>query len=162
MRSLEQKDNTGKAVVLIVGSVVGLLLLLVLACGGVGFIVFHRLGAAMAPALQNAVPFEVQQADGAAQMFLNDMAAGQLDAAYNSATPAFRARQPLAQFKTFVTQHPLLTKYTDVQLNPANPAAPGAQRLSLQYTLTGDGMISATFQLVNQGGQWVVDGLTVP
>jgi len=161
MRQLQQNDNTGKAVLIIVGSVVGVLLHIVLACGGATFLLFHRLGAAVAPAMQNLVPLEVQQADGVVQMFLNDMAAGQVDMAYNSTTAAFRARQPLAQFKAFITQHPLLTKYTGVQLNPANHVA-GAQRMSLQYTLTGDGVISVTFQLVNQQGQWLVDGLTVP
>ena len=123
MRSLEQNDNTGKAVLIIVGSVVGVLLLLVMVFGAVGFFLFHSLGTKMAPALQNLVPPEVQQADGVAQMFLNDMSAGQFDMAYGSTTPAFQARQPLAQFKTFVTQHPLLAKFTGAQLSPVNHVA---------------------------------------
>ena len=42
------------------------------------------------------------------------------------------------------------------------PHNPGTGRISLQFTLTGKGETKVTIQLVNENGQWMVDGLTVP
>ena len=54
-----------------------------------------------------------------------------------------------------------LTKFTDAQQAPVN-SAPGAQRLTIQYTLTGKGALQLTFQLVKEGDDWKIDAITVP
>ena len=100
-------------------------------------------------------------ADAVVQTFLNQLAWGQVDVAYDATTPAFRAKQTLPQFKQFVERNPILTKFTNVQQDPPNNA-PGAQRLTLHYTLSGNGILTLTVQVVKEGEQWKVDSVSVP
>jgi hypothetical protein len=159
MSSHRHRGNSTNVVLIIVGSVVGLLVLMVLACGGLTFVLLQRASQAMQPQLQAEA--DRREADGVIQTFLNNLALGQIEAAYGSTTAAFRARQTLPQFKAFVDGNPLLTKFTDAQKAPVNNA-PGAQRLTVQYTLTGKGTLQLTFQLVKEGEDWKIDAVTVP
>jgi hypothetical protein len=159
MNRFERRDNSTKVVVIIVGSVCGLLMLLVLACGGLTYLWIQKVGQVMGPQLQ--AQQELMMVDGVVQSFLNDLSAGQIDSAYNRTTAAYRARQTLPQFKAFVNQNPLLTKFVDAQQAPLNNQ-PGANRLSLQYTLTGNGILNLTFQVIKEGADWKIDGVTIP
>jgi hypothetical protein len=161
MNRFELRDNSTKVVLIVVGSVVGVLVLGLLACGGLAFYFVNKAGQVLGPQLQ--AQGELLQAGAAAQTFLNDLELGQIDAAYNSTTPAFRAKQTLPQFKKFVAGNPLLTKFMSAQQTPIKNA-PGAQQLTLHYTLNGDGgPMSLTFQVVKEGEQqWSVDSVSVP
>jgi hypothetical protein len=163
MNPFELRDNSTKVVLIVVGSVVGVLLLLLLACAGVGFIYIHKAGQAlqaMAPQLQ--AQGELVMADGAAQEFFNDLGGGLVEQAYGNTTAGFRARQTLPQFKKFVEGHPLLTKLANAQHDPVNNP-PGAQQLTFPYTLPGEGGPQrVTVQVVKQGDDWKVDAVTVP
>jgi hypothetical protein len=161
MNRFERRDDSAKVVLIVVGSIVGILLVVILACGGLTALFVYRTGQAAMPQLQAAM--DLQQADGAIQDFLNKVSGGQIEAAYNGTTDGFRAKQTLPQFKTFVAQNPLLTKFIMAQQAPVNNA-PGAQRLSIQYTLNdnGNGILNVTFHMVKEGEQWKIDGVTVP
>jgi hypothetical protein len=160
MNRFELHDNSSKVTLIVVGSVVGGLLLLLLACGGLVFYGVHRAGQTLGPQLQ--AQFELQMADGAVQGFLNDLGGGQVDAAYDSTTPAFRAKQTLPQFKKFVERNPLLKKFTTAEHAPVNNA-PGARQLTLNYTLNGEGgPLTMTVQVVKEGEEWKVDSVSVP
>jgi hypothetical protein len=144
---------------IVVGVVTGTLVLCVLACGGLMALFIHKAGKDMIPQLQAQA--DLQQAEGAAQTFLNMLSLGQVDAAHQMTTAAFRTRQPLPQFKVFVAGNPLLTKFTDSDQVPVEPA-PGNQRLTFQYTLKGNGILNVTIQVVKEGDDWKVDAMTVP
>jgi hypothetical protein len=160
MNRFELRDNSTKVVLIVVGSVVGVLTLLLVACAGVAFVYFHKAGNAFFPQVQ--AEGEMMLVDGAAQQFLNELGGGLIEQAYGSTTAGFRARQTLPQFKKFVERHPLLTKFNDAQHDQVN-IPPGAQQLTLKYKLTGDGgPLGVTVQLVKQGDDWKVDAVSVP
>jgi hypothetical protein len=160
MNPFERRDNTTSVVLIVVGSVLGVLLLVVLVCGGMAFYFVTKASKAMGPQLQ--AQGERMAADAAVQGFLNDLSVGQVEAAYQSTTAGFRDKQTLAQFKKFVERNPMLTKFTTAEQAPLDNA-PGAQRLTLHYTLTGDkAPLSVTVQVVNEGEQWKVDSVGVP
>jgi hypothetical protein len=161
MRRRYQHDNSGMTVLVIVGSIVGSLLVLILACGGLTAWMIYRASEDMAPQLQ--AQGEWMGASGAAQTFLNQLAAGQINDAYNGTTAAFRNRQTLAQFQAFLQRNPLLTRGADIQEDPVNNP-PGARQMTLHYTLTtADNKITkVTVQVVLENGEWKVDSVTSP
>jgi hypothetical protein len=160
MNPFELRDNSTKVVLIVVGSVVGVLFVLLLVCGGVVFYFMNRVGQAFGPQLQ--AQGELMMADGAAQQFLNELGGGLIDQAYGSTTAGFRDKQTLPQFKKFVERNPLLTKFITAEHDPVNNA-PGARQLTLKYTLTGDGgPLGVTVQVVKEGEDWKVDSVSVP
>jgi hypothetical protein len=161
MKNRFERDDSSKVILIVIGSVVGALLLLVVACSGMAFYFITKTSQAMGPQLQAQA--ELMAADVEVQTFLNALAVGQFDTAYNNTTPGFRARQTLPQFTKFVERNPLLTKFRSAQKAPPNNA-PGAKRMTLQYTLNGDGVgvLNLTFQLVEENEQWKIDSVSVP
>jgi hypothetical protein len=160
MNDEASRDSSSNVVLIVVGVIVGVLVLVVLACVGFGFLAFRAVQVA-APAIEAAAA-EWTEADTAAQAFLANLAAGQVETAYRSTTPAFQQKQTLQQFQAFVDQHPLLKQHTDVE-HEDDDHNPGAAKIAMEYTLTGKGgETKVTIQLVNENGQWKVDGLTVP
>jgi hypothetical protein len=160
MNRFEKRDNTTQVVLIVMGSVLGVVLVTILVCGGLAFFAVVKASNAAAPQIQAAG--ERMAADAAVQVFLNELSVGQVEAAYESTTPAFRARQSLAQFKKFVDRNPMLTKFTTAEPAPLDNA-PGAQQLTLHYTLNGDkAPLNVTVQVVKDGEQWKVDSVGVP
>jgi uncharacterized protein YxeA len=158
MHDDDRKDSSTNTVLIVLGVVVGVLLLVILACGGLTFLFIRTASNAMAPMIQAAQ--DMQQAESTAQMFLNTLQAGQVDAAYKSTTDAFQAKQTQKQFQTFVDQNPLLTKYQTANMAVLNQ---NGESLSVQYTLSGNGVMNVTFHLVKDAnGTWKVDAMTIP
>jgi hypothetical protein len=159
-RRFERDDNSGKVVLIVIGSVVGGFLLLILACAGLTFFLVYRASQQMGPALQ--AQGELMAAQGTAQMFLNQLSWGQVNDAYNTTTAGFRGRQTLAEFQAFLQRNPLLTKFTAAEPDPVNNA-PGAQRLTLPFVLTaGNDITKVSVHVVREGNDWRVDNVTVP
>jgi hypothetical protein len=161
MNRFELRDNS-RVVLIVLGSVVGALFLMVLVCGGMAFVFVTKASQAIGPQLQAQA--DLIAADMAVQGFLNQLATGQTDVAYDSTTPAFRAKQTLPQFKTFVEGNPLLTKFITAQQAPMMNNPPGLQQMTLHYTLNGDGRapLNVTIQVVKEGEQWTIDSVSVP
>ncbi len=159
MNDEASSDSSSNIVLIVVGVVVGILVLIVLACVGFGFLAFRAVQVA-APAIEAAAE-EWDAADTAAQTFLEQLTAGDIEAAYRSTTPAFQQKQTLQQFQAFVDQHPLLKQHTDAE-HDDDDHNPGADHISLQYTLSGNGQMKVTIQLKKENGQWKVDELSAP
>jgi hypothetical protein len=159
MNRFEKRDNSSKVTVIVLLSVLGVGFVSVLACAGLAYVFIHKAGQALGPAFQQAA--EQQEANMVVQMFLNQLVLGQVEEAYRSTSNGFRARQTLAQFKKFVQDNPLLSNYDGAQPAPVNHP-PGAAQMSVQYTLTGKGVLNLTFQIIKEGDEWRIDALTVP
>jgi hypothetical protein len=159
MHEEASSQSSTNVVLIVIAIIVGVLLLVVLACAGFGFFAYRAASQAVGPMLEAAA--EWSDADTAAESFLSELAAGQIEAAYRSTSPAFQAGQTLEQFQAFVQQHPLLTQHTEVEMEDSDHNAAAGQMM-LQYTLHGDGQTKVTFYMVKENGQWRVDKLTVP
>jgi uncharacterized protein DUF4864 len=164
----DHDSGSTNTVLIVLGVVVGALLLVGLVCAGLGFFAFRTASvavqqAAQAAAAEDAADAEIQQAENVVQTFLESLKAGQVDGAYGSTTPAFRAKQTLEQFKAFVGQNPLLTKWADTESDDPNHQA-GVARMTIPYTLNDNNnrALKVTFYLANDNGVWKVDGLTIP
>jgi hypothetical protein len=160
-RYRQQPGSSTNVVLIVVGSIVGVLLLVILVCGGLMFFMVNKAFKDMGPQIQAQA--DLMGASGVAQEFLNSLNLGQVEAAYGSTTAGFQARQTLPQFQAFVAKNPLLTKFNDIQ--PQDPPinnAPGARQMTFHYTLTGKGATSVTVLVVKEGDDWKIDALTVP
>ena len=162
MSTDERSDSSTNTVLVVIGVVVGVLLLVVLACGALGFLAFRAAGTVVAPMVQAAQ--EMEDGASAAEEFLQALSEGKVDVAYKSTTPAFQAHQTPEQFKAFLDKNPLLTDKFAARVPNAVNQAPGAGRMTVPYTLSRDGfgLMDLTIHLVDDDGEWKVDALTVP
>jgi hypothetical protein len=155
-RPSPKSSNTVLWVILGVGG--GILLLVVLVCGGimyVGYSGFQKV---------KAVVEDVQAAQGSAEAFLTFLQGENVDKAYDVTGSGFKARQTKAQFERFVSDHPGLSPHdkrssNSFQMNTNN----GVTNYTARFSLTGpNGNMTCTLILVVENGQWVVDSITVP
>ena len=162
MSTDERSDSSTNTVLVVIGVVVGVLLLVVLACGALGLFAFRAASVTVAPMVQAAQ--EMEDGASAAEEFLQALSEGKVDVAYKSTTPAFQANQTPEQFKAFLDKNPLLTDKFAARNQNAPNAAAAAGRMTIPYTLSRDGfgLMDLTIHLVDDEGEWKVDALTVP
>jgi hypothetical protein len=153
--------KTTTIVLIVLGVVFGLVLLVVVACGGIGYL-FFRSVSGMATTMGQIIT-DQQEAQEAAQEFLNDLKAGNVAAAYDATTDRFKAGQTLEQFQAFVKKNPLLTGHTSAVLTGVNHQ-PAAGHITVKMTLNGNvkGSTTCSLQMAKENGEWKVDKLTVP
>jgi hypothetical protein len=155
-------DNSTKAVLIIVGAILGAVLLVVLVCGGLTFLgiraMTNTFGGVMAT--MQAMVADMQEAQAAATTFFNDLAANRPDQAYAATSRAFQGRQTQDEFRAFVEQNPQL-KRVPVAQPIALQTGPGS-RFTYQYPLGAPGQGTCTVQVVKEDGHWRVDMLTIP
>jgi hypothetical protein len=127
-------------------------LLAVGACVGLGFFAFKKVGQ------------ELDAAKAPAEAFFDQLKAGQIDAAWQSADADFQAQQTLAEFKAFVGRNPNLTNHISRDSSGFNMTTVGGiKQATLPYTLTGPpGVSTCTVVVQDSGGGWKVHKLTVP
>ncbi len=150
--------SSTNVVLIVIAVIVGVLLLVVLACAGLGFFAFRAANQVVGPAIQQAA--ELNEANTVAETFLRQLAGGQIDAAYRSTTPDFQAAQTPKQLQNLVDQHPSLAQHTSIEFVSDQNA--GAGRISIHYTMVGKAGTEVTVKLVKDNGQWKIDGLAVP
>jgi hypothetical protein len=147
--------NTALIIVLVIG---GVFLVAIAVCGGLGFL-FYR---SVAPAMQSAMAQvgEMAAAMGEPEVFMQEIAAGQLDAAYGRTSKDYQKRTKVEDFKKFVDANPALKSASRFASNQSYTP----QRTTVHYTLnTADGKsVNVTVQVVKEGEQWRVDSVTVP
>ena len=103
-------------------------------------------------------------AQAAADQFVDEIRAGQIDAAYARTTNSFQAIRTPDQFREFVKQYPALTTYTSrtaggVFINKT----PGLTTATVRVTVLGPGnSLSFTLILNKQNESWKVDQFNVP
>jgi hypothetical protein len=160
-------DNTTNVVLIVVGSVMAVILVLVLVCGGIFFLttyvfvksaekIVDKAAEGMERAGQSA---EAQQA---ADRFIVLLSAGQTERAYDDTTNAYQGRKTLDQFRAYVDAHPVLKKPGNVP-QPMGPL-PLAEnnRVQLRVVLNGNQATSLTCNMLREDGRWKVDEFTVP
>src|SRR5207244_480645 len=104
--SSEPRDRSDNKTLLIVGIVAGVVLVVVLACGGLAYLVvvgIRGMSQAMSSAMQQFA--DIQNAMGVAQSFLDDLTQGQLDEAYAQTTKAYQQRVSREQFQALLAKH---------------------------------------------------------
>jgi hypothetical protein len=150
---LDQPRKSGNKTLIIVLIVVasgGFLMLL--ACGGCGYWIYHS--------YQQDVP----PAEASANAFLDDLQAGRVDAAYASTSTGFKSAVTLAQFREFLKQYQTFGAQTSrsVDGKTINNNTSGKQ-VVFKFTLHSPGnAMNCTVILVEEGGQWKVHHLNVP
>lgn len=175
-RASKKKNNT--PMILAIVSVV--VVVLVLGCGGLVWYAVRETGKKIEEISSAA------ESEGEAERFLDKLTGEQIQAAYDSTTPAFKTGMSLAQFQQLLKKHPLLTKHDDYRaLNFDNPTGvtPNRKKVtSYELTESDDSeldpdsprplpkkpksspkSLTLTITLAEQpGGLWKVEKLTVP
>jgi hypothetical protein len=162
----ERKRSSNSGVLIILGIGAAVLCVCLVLCGGVFYLAMQAFNDGMAnmntAIAQAEIEMQEQKAcDAVADTFMRDVAAGRLKEAYASTTENFQARQPFAQFRTFVGQHPALKNYQpdsldDTDLTPTTASYEGS------VTAQNGTEVTFTLQLAKDGTTWKVDGFTIP
>jgi hypothetical protein len=151
-----KSSGAGKTLLIVFGIIGGIVLVLVLGCGGVVYLVYRGMSGAVASFKST---FEDMQASQmAAENFMSDVAANRLDAAYKNTTKNYQSQQTLPQFKDFVQKNPGLKNYQPMSLQPMNLTSTAS---SFQGQIPGQ-IKGFTVQVVKEGETWKVDRFTIP
>jgi flagellar basal body-associated protein FliL len=157
----EPRDNSGNKTVLVVSIVGGIILVVVLACGGMAYLVVLGMrGFSQAMSSFGQQFAEMQNAMATAETFLDDFAQGQLDEAYAQTTKAYQQRVNREQFQALLDKHPAFKKATHDPLQPNNF---NTATFRLTTTVTNPDGVSATctLQLKKEDEQWKVDRFSI-
>ena len=146
-----RRKSSNRTLFIVLGVVGGMLLLVILVCAGLIYWGATRFS-----------QFSVPTAE--ADRFLDDLKLGQLNNAYARTSRAFQTQQTLAQFQNFIKQFPAFTNQSSRTYTGFNVVSgAGGSRATLHATVFGPGIsVSFTLFLVEEGGQWKVDQLTIP
>jgi hypothetical protein len=116
----EGRESSGSNTVVIVLAIIGGVVLgIVLVCGGLVYYVVQK----MAPAI-NAVAQtigDVQKSKAAAEAFIDDIQSNRLDAAYDATTADFQSRMSRKEFEQLIRKHPELQDSTIVRKQALRP-----------------------------------------
>jgi hypothetical protein len=147
--------NTALIIVLVIG---GVFLVVALVCGGLAYYGLRSFSQVMQTAM--AQVGEMTAAMAEPELFFQDIAAGNLDAAYGRTSKAYQGRTKLEDFKKFVETNKLKNATSRFASNQNYTP----QRTTAHYTVTAaDGTsVSLTIQVIKEGEQWRVDSLTSP
>lgn len=134
---------------------------------GVGCVVVFGCGGLIAAGVVwgfRAFGTDLPAASAAASAFLDHLQRGQPDNAYAAASDGFRSRQTAEQFRAFVGRFETLTTHTSRNTNGFRLFAnPGGKQAFIQVTLHApNNAMTCTLMLVDEGGTWRVDSITVP
>jgi hypothetical protein len=125
MSYAEDRGSGNKTLFIVLGVVGGLLLLVVLVCGGLAFFAVSTVKPFMNKAMEMAE--DMNQGMAAAQAFLENIRSDRLDDAYKATTAAFQKRMDREAFEDLVHQYPTLRQpgaLENTNMNNSNPKAP--------------------------------------
>jgi hypothetical protein len=107
---------------------------------------------------------EIEGAQAAAESFMDQLKAGQLQPAYQSTAADFKTKQTFEQFSTFLTKNPNFTAHTSRNQSGFNFSnVNNVKTATLQYTLNGPtGATNCTVTVTDSGSGWQVSNVTVP
>jgi hypothetical protein len=152
-----EESSSGKTVIIVVGIIAGVILVIVLACAGLGYFAFKAMGPAFNSAMQMAQ--DIQQANAAGLAFLGDLAADRLDEAYKRTSKSYQEGQNLEAFRKLIAKHPNV-KNSAYTMAGANVTPP---RFSFKFTLTGaNGAVSGNIVVIKEGEEWKIDQFSIP
>jgi len=148
-------SNSNKTLLIVLGVLGGLLLVAVLACGGLFYFGFRT---------AKDVVGNMTAAAKSAENYLSELQAGDAAAAYRSMSQRYRSATTHAEFEQFLAQNKGLLKHTGRSSSSFNMnSVNGATQYVAKYTITGPTAGAfCTLTLVEENGAWVVDSITVP
>lgn len=147
----ERRSSTGKTVLIIALIGCGGLVVLALACGGIGYWYYQK--------SQKDMP----AAQAAAEAFLDALKAHKIDAAYDQTSSAYQKTMPKDQFANYLKAFPALTDWTSrsVQLGFAVPVKDSGMANVIMQLQSKQGPKMCTIMLMKEGNDWKVQQITV-
>jgi hypothetical protein len=99
-----------------------------------------------------------------ADQFLDLLQENKIDEAYHLTSPGFRRRQDAAQFARFIQDFESFTRHTSRTQNGIRLFQDGSgKRVFIQMTLNAPkNAMTCTVVLIEDGGDWLVDQITMP
>jgi hypothetical protein len=171
----EGRESSGSNTVVIVLAIIGGIVLgIVLVCGGLVYFVIQK----MAPAI-NAVAQSIgdlKTSTAAAHAFIEDIQSKRLDAAYDATTAAFQARVSRKDFNELIQKHPELEDSSIVRKQALRPSfenhrggGPDAAEIPNFQTLTytcdfesaADEPMELSLTVTKEGETFKVDQFTI-
>jgi len=182
-RRYDEYDDTGeprprsssgnKDLLLVLGIVGGVVLLIALVCGGIGFYVFYTVRKT-ATKMQESIVANVekmqqeqQRSEGArefAQSFLQDLKDNQTDSAYEDTSANYQKKLSLEKFKALVKQREkVIAQQLHLQPDPnANPFGPNmVYRFTEMILIHGEGSYNLVIAVIMEANQWKVDQFSI-
>jgi len=122
----------------------------------IGIVVLAVAAVILIPAI--VLPFYfTQPAVRSANMFFEDIAAGQVEKAYNEATPGFRELGPLDEFEQFINENSYMKRYAESSFSSRSFSG-GIATLTGKITTQEGEKYPVEVDLQKIDGVWRVDG----
>ncbi|HLW64920.1 MAG TPA: hypothetical protein VKS79_06325 [Gemmataceae bacterium] len=158
-----------KDLLLVFGIIGGVLLVVVLVCGGIGFYVIYSIRKA-ASQMQQSVLAKVEQVEKEqqrteaarefGQSFLQDLKNGETDTAYDNTSANYQKKTSLEKFKALVKQRQrVIEQQVTLQPDPnMNPLGPNSiYRFKEMILIHGEGFYNLVIAVTTEGDNWKVD-----
>jgi hypothetical protein len=182
-RRRKQSSSGSGNMWLILGVVGGVILLAIAGCAGVIIWSVNKAGEGFNQIMASAM------AEEAAEQWMEDVKGGKTKLAYDATSSGFKSRQTQQQFEQFVARNPTLTKHSFRTPNFTPNQGGDGKPIVIKYRLhTSDPdddflddedaprpktkpkakkgpnvpEIDVTITMINEGGVWKVDSLTIP
>ena len=128
---------------------------IVLVCGGI---------VALAVWGVSAFTKDFPAVEGVANEFFDAVKAGNLEVAFNKTSAGYRAKNTPEQFASFIEQHETFSKHTTRTMNGFNIySGTNGKQARIQMTLQApNNATTCTLILVDEGGAWKVNQISVP
>jgi hypothetical protein len=131
-------------------------------CGGLFYLGMQKFSGAMQSSMAQAQQQmqDQEDAEAAAEAFMQDVAAKRLNEAYARTTKQFQTRLKFAQFRDFVTKNPTLKNYVPLSLDETTFSSGLAIYNGTVFAPNG-AQLSFTLQLAKEDTTWRIDQFTI-
>lgn len=158
MSTEPQQSGMATRTKVIITIVAAVLLVALGTCGVIAYFMIQAISQSFSSVMQMAQ--EIQFTDAVAKGFVDNLAAGQADAAYELTTKGFQKRQTLEEFKKLLEKHP---EFKDSLRTSAEPTTMGPPKFTFRITMKGPkGEVTSTLHLLKEDARWKVDEFTIP
>jgi hypothetical protein len=158
MSNEPQKSDSTRIILIVVGAVAGLVLLAVVVCGGLAWLGLRRFAEVRATAMQVAA--QNAEARAAVELFLEALAAGEVEVAYTQTSRDFQTQQGLAGLRTILNKNPALGHHTSRVVTQITLSG---GRGSMTLSVSGPkGTTSCSVVIVREDGAWKMHQFSVP
>jgi hypothetical protein len=163
-------NNTAVKIIAIIGGVV---IVVVVSCGVLGYFFIKAMKETVGQAMEGMQEWaqDMEQSQAAADQFLKEIQANDLEAAYQSTTEQFKKRMNRKDFDELVKKLPAFKEpHTGLGPDPTAPMVPPTSRQALPSNYRyqcqvrskdGKDSLDLTIAVSKEGGQMKVDQLTV-
>jgi predicted metalloprotease len=162
-RRRRRPKSSNQSLILILGLGGCLLCICLIVCGGLFYLGMQKFSGTMQTAMAQAQQQmqDQEDAEAAAETFMQDVAANRLNEAYARTTKEFQTRLKFPQFRDFVTKNPTLKNYAPQTLDESTFSPKMAIYNGTVFAQNG-AQLSFTLQLAKEGTAWRIDRFTIP